>query len=154
MQLEPQGVTKLCRQGESGPVSVLQSRRPGSARTKTGILTVHLGLVEACHLGVALDDCFELGMARDLSEVCKTVWSPLLHHVYYPLWPARAVVLDDLRRHRQTRGLIRLERRHDILGFGQEWRYAARIQDRLTRPVRADRIHRMRRISQQCHAAE
>ena len=64
---------------------------------------------------------------------------PLLHDVDDTLWPARAVILDDLGRRRQARGFIRLERRHDILRLGQERRHAARIKDRLTRTVGADR---------------
>ena len=79
---------------------------------------------------------------------------PLLHDVDDTLWTARAVILDDLGRHRQARGFIRLERGHDILRLGQERRHAARIKDRLTRTVGADRIHGMRRIPQQRHAAE
>src|SRR5918992_5918047 len=104
MQPEPPEVNVLSArdivhaQGESGPVSVRPSRRPISARVKPGDLTVHLRLVEACHLRVALDDRFELGVAHNLMEVCKTVGSPLLHHVDDTLWTARAVVLDDLSR--------------------------------------------------------
>ena len=75
---------------------------------------VHLCLVEACHLGVSLDDRFELSMAGDLIEVCKPVGCPLLDHVDDTLWTARAVVLDDLGRHSQARGFIRLERHHDL----------------------------------------
>jgi hypothetical protein len=53
-------------------------------------------LVEACHLGVALNDGVELCMADDLIEVCKPVGCPLLHYVDDTLWPPRAVFLDDL----------------------------------------------------------
>jgi hypothetical protein len=72
MKPEPQEVNVLSApnivhvQGESGPVSVRPSRRPISARVKPGDLTVHLRLVEACHLRVALDDGFELGAAHNL----------------------------------------------------------------------------------------
>ena len=90
-------------------------------------------------------------MARDLIKVRKTMGRPLLHDVDDPLWTARAVILDNLSRHRQTRGFIQLERGHNILCLGQERRHTARIKDRT---VGADRIHGMRRIPQQRHAAE
>ena len=91
------------------------------------LAAVHLCLVKACHRGVAFDDGFELGMARNLIEVRKPVGSPLLHDVNDTLWPARAVILDDLGRRRQARSFICLERRHDIRCRGQERRHAACI---------------------------
>src|SRR5262245_49715953 len=93
-------------------------------------------------------------MARDLIKIRKTMGLPLLHDVDDPLWTARPVILDDLSRPRQTCGFIRLERGHDILRLGQEWRHAARIKDCLTRTVGANQTHGMRRIPQQRHAAE
>ena len=102
---------------------------------KPGVLTVHLGLVEACYLRVALDDRFEFGMACDFIEVGKTVRRSFLHHVDYTLWTTSAVVLDYLSSDRQAGGFIRLECQLDILRLGQKRRQATRIKDRLTRPV-------------------
>jgi hypothetical protein len=127
---------------------------PGRLEFPDILAEVHLCLIETCHLGVTLDDRFELSMAGDLIEVCKPVGCPLLDHVDDTLSTASAVVLDDLGRHRQARRFIRLERHHNILRLGQERCHAARIQDRLTRPVSTHRIHGMRRIPEQRHTTE
>jgi hypothetical protein len=66
--------------------------------------SLHLSLVEARHLGVALDDRFTLGVARDLVQVCKTTGSALFHHVNHTLWLANTVVLHNLGRHPETLG--------------------------------------------------
>jgi hypothetical protein len=39
--------------------------------TLIGDLTIYLGLVEACHFRVAIDDRFEFGVARDFIEGAK-----------------------------------------------------------------------------------
>jgi hypothetical protein len=111
-------------------------------------------MVEARHLGVSFDDRFKLGVTRDLIQACKTFGSPLFHHVDDTLWTANTVVLHNLGRHPETLGLICLECSHHIFRLGQEWRHATRVEDRLTRSVRADRIHGMRGIAQQRHPAE
>lgn len=70
----------------------------------------------------------KLGVARDLIQACKTVGSPLFHHVNHALWPANAVVLHNLGRHSEALGFICPERRHNVFRLGQQWRYATRVE--------------------------
>src|SRR5215218_46622 len=117
-------------------------------------LAVYLVLVEARRPRVALHDRLALGVAGDPFEVDEAARRPVLDEVDDPLRTTAAVVVDDPGRRGQPGGLVRPERRGDVLGPGKQRRHAAGVEDGLTRAVGAERVHGMGGVSEQRHPPE
>ena len=115
---------------------------------------LHLLLGEARHLRVAAHDRLALGVGQHVVDVGEAVRRAAPRpRRSRPRGRPCGSMRTISRGLRQPLRLVGGERCHRVLGQRERVGQAARVEDRLRRAVRADRIHRMRRIAEQRHAA-
>ena len=103
---------------------------------------------------VATNNRQQLLACDDIVDMLEAIGCPFIHDIENDVRPLLAIHAHDLRCHRQALVLEILQRGNRVGNAGQRLGDGLGIDDGLSRAIGADRIHRMRRITQQDHTTK